>query len=187
MVKKTNTLNWLQTTAVRLTRVHFFYIAAYIVAIIIYDSWNLLTHDAVAQRWTWAGAFLALNAIFWYTARMKFANEGVYIAIVLALTTADIAFAGMNVFWERGIASKAVILFAVPIITAATLRSRSTLLAITTLSAAVYSIATVRYFFIHYGESYRIELWGTVGFYCAAFFALAFLLLIIIKPSSENF
>ncbi len=182
---KINASHWLQITSVRVTRVHFFFVAAYMAAIIIFDSWNLITHDAVAQRWTWAGALLALNAVIWYAARMKFKNNSIYVGLVLILIMADIVFAGMNVFWERGIASKAVGLFIVPIITAAVLRSRTTLLATATLSAAGYSIAAVRYFYIHYGESFKVELYGTVGFYCALFFITAFLLLIVISPREE--
>jgi hypothetical protein len=170
MAKKLKqTTNWLQATSIRLTRIHFLYIAAYMASIIVFDSWNLLTHPAVAQRWTAAGILLILNTVFWYISRMKFSSNSIYIALVLALIAADIVFASFNIYWERGLASKSVLLFAIPIITAATLRSRSTLLAATTLCAAAYSTVAIRYFNLHYGESYRIELYGYVGLFCAVF------------------
>jgi hypothetical protein len=183
---KKNQNSWLQTTAVRVMRVHFFYVAAYILSIIVFDSWNLLTHDAVAQHWTIAGVLLVINVVLWYLCRMKFASS-VYIMSVLFLVVSDIVFAAYNVYWQRGIAGISVALFAIPIVVSSTLRSRSTLLATTALASAGYSIAAVRYFFQHYGESYRVELWGDVAFYCATFFVLAFLLLILIKPSQEDF
>jgi hypothetical protein len=34
---------------------------------------------------------------------------------------------------------------------------------------------------------YRVELWANVGFFSAMFFVLAFLLMIIIRPSTEKF
>ena len=179
--------NWLQTTAVRVTRVHFLYIAAYVLSIIVFDSWNLYTHEAVSELWTAVGILLAINTVLWYLARMKFSNNTIYIAIVLILIAADIIFAAYNVFWQRGLASKAVALFAIPIVTAAVLRSRSTLLATATLSAAAYSIVSVRYFYLNYGESFRVELYGTVGFYSALFFVLAGLLMVIIQPRAERF
>ena len=179
--------NWLQTSAVKVTRVHFFYIALYALSIIVFDSWNLYTREAVSQLWTAAGIMLVINTVLWYLARMKFSNRNVYIIIVLVLITADIVFASYNVFWQRGLAAKAVAMFAVPIVTAAILRSRSTLLATASLCAAAYSIVSVRYFYQNYGESYRVELYGTVGFYSALFFVLAGLLLIIIQPKSERF
>lgn len=187
MAKKSKaTTHWLQTTAVRVTRVHFVYVAAYIASIIVFDMWNLYTHMAIAQLWTAAGVMLAVNTVLWYVARMNF-NNTVYAAVILLLVIADIVFASYNVLWQRGLASKSVMLYTVPIIAAAVLRSRSALLGITTLCAAAYSTVSVRYFFQHYGENYRVELYGTVGFYCAIFFVLAGLLAVIILPKTERF
>ena len=179
--------NWLQTAAVRVTRVHFLFLAFYILSLIVFDSWNLYTHEAMTQLWTAAALLLGVNTILWYASRLKFSSETVYRAIVIILIIADIVFASYNVFWQMGLASKSVILFTVPIITAAVLRSRSALLAVTTLCAAAYSTVSVRYFYENYGESYRVELYGTVGFYSALFFVLAGLLLVIILPKKERF
>lgn len=179
--------NWLQTTAVRVGRVHFAFVATYMLATIIFDSWNLYTHQAVSLRWTASGVFLSLTAIVWYLARMKYKSLTFYSVLVLSLVAAGIIFAGLNVYWERGLASKSVILFALPLMSAATLRSRSTLLTTAAVSTAVYSTAAVRYFYQHYGESYRVELYGYLAFYCALFFIAAWLLWIVIKPTSEKF
>ena len=188
MPKKSKTLNhWLQTSAVRVTRVHFIYIAAYILATIIFDSWNLYTHEAVTQLWTAAGILLVINTVLWFLARQTYANKSLYVFNILALVLADIAFATYNVYWQQGLTSKSVLLFTVPIITAAVLRSRSTLLGTTTLCAAAYSTVSVRYFFENYGQGYRVELWGTIGLYSAVFFILALLLMVIIKPTNEKF
>ena len=188
MAKKSKTLtHWLQTAAVRVTRVHFVYIAAYILATIVFDSWNLYTHEAVTQLWTVAGVLLVINTILWLLARQNYANKSLYVFNVLALVLADIAFAAYNVYWQQGLASKSVMLFTVPIVTAAVLRSRSLLLGTTTLCAAAYSTVSVRYFFENYGLGYRVELWGTIGLYSAVFFILALLLMIIIRPTNEKF
>ena len=108
-------------------------------------------------------------------------------ADVAIASLADIAFATYNVYWQQGLSSKSVLLFTVPIVTAAVLRSRSILLATTTLCAAAYSTVSVRYFFDNYGLGYRVELWGTIGLYTAVFFILALLLMVIIKPTNERF
>ncbi|HEY5550049.1 MAG TPA: hypothetical protein VIK37_02530 [Candidatus Saccharimonadales bacterium] len=188
MPKKTKTLShWLQTTAVRVTRVHFVYIGAYILATIVFDSWNLYTHEAVTQLWTAAGVLLVINAVLWLSARQNYANKSLYVFNILALVLADIAFAAYNVYWQQGLASKSVMLFAVPIVTAAVLRSRNILLSTTTLCAAVYSTVAVRYFFENYGQGYRVELWGTIGLYSTVFFIIALLLMVIIKPTNEKF
>lgn len=185
--KKNKADGWLQGNAVRVARAHFAFVGAYMLAIIIFDSWNLYTHEAVSLRWSFAAGLLALTALVWYAGRMKFNTQSVYIYLVLALVAADIIFAGYNVYWERGLASKSVILFAVAMVAAASLRSRSTLLTTAALSTAVYSTAAVRYFYQHYGESYRVELYGYLAFYSFLFFVFAWLLWIIIKPTKETF
>jgi hypothetical protein len=185
--KSKSSNNWLQTAAVRVTRIHFIYIGAYILATIVFDSWNLYTHEAVTQLWTAAGVLLVINTVIWFLARQKYANKSFYVFNVLGLVLADIAFATYNVYWQQGLASKSVVLFIVPIITAAVLRSRSTLLGTTALCAAAYSTISVRYFFENYGQGYRVELWGTIGLYSVVFFILALLLMIIIKPTNERF
>jgi hypothetical protein len=188
MPKKSKSSNaWLQTAAVRVTRVHFLYILVYIVATVVFDSWNLYTHEAVGQLWTAAGILLVVNTIIWFQARQNYAHKSLYVFNILALILADIAFAAFNIWWQHGLASKSVMLFTVPIVTAAVLRSRSLLLGTTTLCAAVYSTVSVRYFFENYGEGYRIELWGTIGLYSAVFFVLALILMVLVKPTNENF
>lgn len=188
MAKKSKAVNqWLQTAAVRLTRVHFIFIGVYILSTIVFDSWNLYTHEAVSQLWTAAGILLIINTVVWLLARQNYKDKSLYVFNVLALVLADIAFAAYNVYWQQGLASKSVLLFTVPIVTAAALRSRSILFGTATLCAAAYSTVSVRYFFENYGQGYRIELWGTIGLYSAVFFILALLLMIVIKPTNEHF
>jgi hypothetical protein len=185
MIKTKKNSSWLQATAVRVSRIHFIYVAAYMAAIIVFDSWNLFTHVEISNRWTIAAVLLILNTICWYVARIRFSADTIYIVLILFLVIADIIFAATNVYWERGLASKSVALFTIPIVTAACLRSRSTVLAATSLSMAAYSLSTIRYYNLHYGESFRVELWGYVGFFCAVFFILALLLNVIIQPKDR--
>ncbi|OGL24439.1 hypothetical protein A2884_00985 [Candidatus Saccharibacteria bacterium RIFCSPHIGHO2_01_FULL_48_12] len=187
MVKKSQLSSvGLQAVLLRATRLHFVYIAAFMASIIVFDSWNLITHQAVANFWTAAVALLVINTVFWYLARTPSRNGSLYRTLIILLILADIVFASLTIYWERGIASSSVILFAVPIITSAMLRSRSTLLATAALSAAGYPLASVRYYYLHYGESFRVELYGEVGFFCAVFFILAGLLLAIDKSTKSD-
>lgn len=186
--KKTKSeAGWLQTTAVRISRVHFIYVAAFLAQTVIFDTWNLYTHQAVSQLWTAGGILLAINVLVWFMARMKNPSYIYYVSILLALIVADIVFASYIVWWQRGLYSKSVMLYLVPIIAAAATRSRSILLTTTTLSVAAYTTISVRYFYTNYGLAYRVELWGTIGFFSAILFVLAALLLVIIRPSEEKF
>ncbi|MBX4190672.1 hypothetical protein KW794_01150 [Candidatus Saccharibacteria bacterium] len=185
--KSTIAAGWLQTTAVRLTRVHFVYIGFYLLSIVIFDASNLYTYTAIAQLWTAGGIFLGVNAILWLLARLNVANYWFYVVLVIGLILADITLASYLVWWQHGLYSKSVMLFTIPILASAALRSRSLVFATAALSAAAYSTISVRYFFNNYGLGYRVELWGTVGFFSAMFIVLALLLMIIIRPTQEKF
>jgi len=187
MAKNTkNSSDSLASTLGRVTKLHFMYIAAYMLSIIIFDSWNLVTYEAVVDFWTAAVALLAVNTILWYSSRLKFKSNSTYRSGILLLILADIIFAALTVYWERGLASSSVILFSVPVVTAAAVRSRSTLLATAALSAGAYSIATIRFFYQHYGESFRVELYGEIALYSAVLFIIAGLLLAITHPSEKS-
>lgn len=178
-------MSWLQASVVRVTHIHFVYVAAYMASIIVFDSWNLFVHTDINNRWMAATILLIINTVIWYVARIKFGSSSVYVLLILLLCVADIVFASYNTYWERGLASKAVALYAIPIISSASLRSRSSLLGVTTLCVAAYSMTVMRYYNLHYGESLRVELYGYVGFYCAVFFILAGLLLVLIQPKNQ--
>ncbi len=169
----------------RITRVHFLYILAYMVPIIIFDSWNLLSHEAVLQRWTAAGALFIVNTIIWYICRAKVSSESLYKGLLIVLLACDILFAAINVYWTRGMASKYGVLFLIPIISAGLVRSRSLLVAATATSAATYSIATVRYFYDNYGQGVKAELYGEIVFFAALFFVVAGLMMINFRRAAD--
>ena len=183
MAAKTNPS---QLTVIKLLRRHYFFIAAYVASIIVFDMWNLIAKDAIGRRWLAAGLLLTLNTLAWYLAKLKHKRGGSYQLILLSLILADIIFVAFNVYWERGMASNSVALFAVPLILAAAYKSRSALLGIASLCSAAYGVAAVSYFFDNYGEGYRVELYGTVGFSVAIFFIVAGLLLAVTHPPKEK-
>jgi hypothetical protein len=174
--------SWLQNNIIRVAGVHFLFVAAYMASIIVFDSWNLITHQAVSNFWTAGIALLITTTVIWYVGRINFSSQNIYLFLTLGLIIADITFVSYVVYWERGLASNAVALYALPLITAASLRSRNTLLATALISVGAYSASVIRYFNNHYGESYRVELYGVVGFYCAFMLILAALLIVIIRP-----
>jgi hypothetical protein len=169
----------------RITRVHYFYIAAYAVVIILFDSWNLLTHEAVTQRWLAAALLLTVNTIIWYFCRLRLQNQLLYKTLFWVLIVSDILFASINVYWQRGMASKSVMLYAIPIICAGLARSRSLLFAVSSLSIAAYSLTAVKYFNDNYGQGYRIELYGEIAFYASLFFILSYLMMVSFRPSKD--
>ena len=175
----------LQSAVHKITRIHFAFIFLYMVTLVAFDSWNLIAHEAVVWRWQAASSLLIVNAICWYVARTTFQGKTPYKLAVMLIVVADILFISLNVYWQRGMAGKAVALFAVPILISAILHSRRAILATATLASAAYSYAAVRYFHLNYGEGYKVELYGEIALYCGMFYIFALLLMEIIKPHAS--
>ncbi len=176
--RKKSKYSKLEVATLRVTRTGFAFIGVYLLTIVIMDSWNLLTKEAVYWRWLAAGLLIIVNTAVWYLARHK-AKASYYTTLIMTLVIAQIIFAGVNVYWERGMASTMAILFVVPILTAGALKKRTALLTATVLSAAAYSTAAVVYFFDNYGEGYRVQLWGQIFFFTGLFFVIAWLAMIL--------
>ncbi len=186
MLKKTGKINWLQLNVIRLSRVHFWFVAAYAASIIVYHATKLITPDAVLNRWTIVTIMLVVTTLVWYAARQGSKSGAYYTVLTYALILLDIFVAASIVYAERGMASRAVALFAVPIaVSAALLRPRA-IYAVATLCIAVYSLTAVRYFVVNFNEGYMVELYSTIAFYSAGFFVLAGLLSVVVRSNSNR-
>lgn len=178
-------VNNIRTSVQKVTRIHFAYVGLYMASVVAFDSWNLITHEGIVWRWQAAAALLALNAVCWYAARATFTSKMPNTLIVFVLVIADILFAAQNVYWERGMASKAAALFLVPLVLSAALQSRRAILATATLCFSAYSFVTVRYFHVNYGEGFKVELYGTILLYGGIYFIVA-LLLVAVRPAASR-
>ena len=171
----------LQLTTVRLAHIHFFYIFAFVASIIVYDASLLIAPDAVLRRWKMAVAMAIVVTGVWYFARIKKDSPLFQKWLIALLVFMDIIFASFLVYADRGMASLAVALYGVPIIVAGTLSSRSAVLATASLCTASYAFVAVKYFVDYFNEGYKVQLYGTIGFYGAVFFILALLLVTVIR------
>lgn len=186
MAHKTKNQNgWLQLALVRVSRAHFYYILAYVVIILLSDAWNLITAELVWQRWLMAGIMLTVTTIIWYLARADIKSQMYYRLLAIILVLLDILVATFTVYTERGMASRGVALFAIPIVTAAIMRSRTAIFGTAAFSTVAYVLAATRYFYVYFNEGLKIELYTTLALYSASFFILAGLLWIILRESVE--
>lgn len=177
MAKKDITMiNWLQISSLRLARVRFFFILLFAAVIIAADAWKLIPPEVVLDRWTVAGLALAVNAIIWYFSRSGSQKESFYKGLIFTQIILDIAVASFLIYSQRGVASNAVMLYALPLIVSAVLLSRAALFATAFLSVATYAMVTVRYAITYPGEGYRVELYSELAFYGGIFFVIAALL-----------
>ena len=191
MAKNTKNQNvtfqdWLRTGLRKVTLAHFLLLAAYALQSVVMDAWDIIVPEVIMQRWLSGALLLAVVSTVWYLAHNR-AETGTRLRLyTFGLVLADIAFAAYNVYTQRGVASKYVALFAIPITVAALLLSRSAVYLTALLSTAAYVGSTVLYFTWHFNEGYKTELYAEVGFFCAVFFVYAMLLTAIIRFGGDT-
>lgn len=166
-------VSWLQPALLRTTGVHFWLVFAYGLIIVLSDAWNLITSELVWQRWAMACTMLIITSVIWYLSRANIKSTAYYRTLIIVLIVMDIVLATFTVYTERGMASRGVMLYALPIAVSAVLLNRSALYSTAALCTAAYIMAATRYFYAYFNEGLKIELYTTLGMYCAAFFILA--------------
>ncbi len=179
MTKKSSNLTyqqWLQKSSQRVSKAFLALGLIYIVSIILYDAFNLITPDMLLVRWTAVSILVALTALLWYAARQPSKSEQFYSWLLAGYVTIGVLFASLNVYIQRGMASRAVFLYIIPLVVAAMLLRRAAIYTVAIVAAAVYSLTAVLYFVNNPSEGYKIELYGEVGFYSLLFFVVAALL-----------
>lgn len=173
--------DWLRVGLQRIAVIHFILLAAYAIQIIVMDAWHVIVPQIVMQRWIAASALLAVVAGIWYLAHNRNNDVATYKRLLFMLVLADIGIASFNVYIQRGMASKAVILYTLAIACVTLLLNRAALYATAALSSAAYIVSTVCYFVLHFNEGYKTELYSEVAFYCAVFFVLAGILSVAVR------
>lgn len=167
---------WLRVCTLRLARLHYWYIAALAAQVIVYDSWKLITPESVLQRWIMVAVALIAVTVIWYLAHSFDKQPTIYKKLLFALVVLDISIASFSVYTQRGMASRAVLLFLIPIIISAATLTRPAIFATAVICVAAYTTSAVSYFVLHFNEGYKIELYGEVGFYSLMFLLVAALL-----------
>lgn len=171
--KKQASVDHLKTSTLKVARLHFVLVLLFAVQTIAYHASKLITPELLLKRWVAAAGLLLATIIVWLIAKHRSSRPISYQSAIGLLIVADIAFAAFNVYTQRGYASKAVVLFVIPIIVAGIFARRSILLATALLAIAAYTTTAICYFVLNFNEGYMSELYGEVAFYSAVFLLIA--------------
>lgn len=177
-----NQLTYLRSCVLRAARVHYFIVAVLALSTMIFDGWNYITLENALIRWTITGILFIVTIIVWYASRSNVKSANYYKTLMFSLILADIITAVVFVYNDRAVASPAVALFSIPIVTSAILYSRRAVFAVAALCTAAYSLACIRYFVVYFNEAITVQLYGTIILYSSLFFLLAALLWIVLTP-----
>ncbi|HSX23950.1 MAG TPA: hypothetical protein VLE74_02505 [Candidatus Saccharimonadales bacterium] len=184
--KKDGFAQHLRTNLLRLCRLHFVFVALYAIYTIAADGTHLITPTLVFERWIMNAILFVGVSLIWYGAWGRLRDSGYYRRLIYALILLDIMMATFNIYTQRGMAARAVMLFSIPIVISAVLSSRTALFATAALSTAAYSLAAIKYFVDYFNEGYKAELYIEVGFYCGVFFILVAVLSIVVRSRQSD-
>lgn len=186
MAKKEITYSgWLRVSAVRLTRIHFLFVLIAAVQIIVFHAGNLITPEVVLYRWLSVALLLVVTTGVWVLAHNKAKDANFYKLLLVFLIAADILFACHGVYVQRGMASLAVALFAIPIVVSASMLNRAAIYATAFICSAAYIATAIAYFVLNFNEGYKLQLYGETAFYSATFIVLAAMLSAFVKFKDE--
>jgi uncharacterized membrane protein YgdD (TMEM256/DUF423 family) len=174
----TTTDSGIQLALTRATRTIYFFIALFMLSIVIFDSGNLITRESIIDRWTLVTMLLFVNTFVWFGASQKWPLATRKLPILL-LSASLLIFAGFMTYWERGMASTSTILYALPILVIAITRNRHAVQAISILAAGIYAFSAVKYFNDYFNEGYRVQLWGTIVLVGGCILTVSWLTMII--------
>lgn len=176
----------LRGAVIRISKLYLLLSLIYIVQIIVYDASMLITPDVVLDRWVAVTLLAVIAIVTWYLAHIRVRSEAIYRLMTWGLIVAGIAFASFNVYTQRGMASKAVLLYIIPIVVAAALANRAALFAAALLCVAAYCLTAVAYFVNFFNEGYKVELYGEIAFYSAIFFVIAGMLWAVLRLNKDS-
>lgn len=177
MAKKSKKQSEQFLSLTRVNRTVFFFIGLAALTIIVIDSGNLIPREAVIDRWAALSVLLIINTLVWYFSSKESRNSVGILTALMALSC--LVFAGYTTYWERGMASTSTILYVIPLLIIATLKSRHALLAMATLAVGTHSLAAVKYFNDYFNEGYRIQLWSNLLLIGGSIFIVTWLIMIL--------
>lgn len=165
--------NSMQQGVRKICKISFLFISVFALAIIMSDAWNLITTKIVVQRWGSAALFTAITALVWYAASFDTKNLFFFQLLLMFQILLYIFLITYLVYSQRGIASRAVALYAIPIILSAIVKKRTAIYLTAILCTIAYALSSIQYFYANYGQAYKAELYVELGFFCATFFVIA--------------
>lgn len=172
----------LRTKTRRVAKLHFVYAFVLAVQLIAFDAAKLITPETTLKRWISIAILLIVTTVVWYISKDLLGQASTLKKLLFTLIVSDIAMASFLVYLTRGMASRAVALYAIPIIVSAVLSRRSAVIATACLSIAAYVSTAIAYFVLNFNEGYKIELYGEIAFYSAIMLLFSSLIWVFIRP-----
>lgn len=168
---------------VRIAKLHVIIAMFFGLQIIIYDAGKLITPEVVLKRWIVAGLLVLTGTVCWYLAKLNDSSK-VIRNLVWFMIIVDMIVASFSIYTQRGMASRAVLLFILPILVAATMRRRGMIYLTALIATVTYVVTAVAYFVLNFNEGYKLELYGELFFYSSLILATSSMIWALVRTKS---
>lgn len=169
-----------RSSFIKITKLHVLIGIFMAVQLIIYDASKLVTPEVLLKRWIYTGILVVVASICWYFARLNKQFSAIRnLAWVLIMT--DIIIGALLVYSQRGMASKAIILFILPILVAGALHRMGAIYLTAILAVVAYTISAISYFVLNFNEGYKTELYGEIIFYSSIILVISAMVWTLVK------
>lgn len=172
-----------RTSLVKIAKIHVLIGIFFVIQIIVYDSGMLITPEIVLRRWVAATIFIVGAAAVWYLARINKSPEVVK-NLMWFLIVLDLVLASFYVYGTRGMASRGVFLFILPILVSAILARKGVIYLTSVLAVCAYTVTAISYFVINFNEGYKLELYGEIGLWSAMLLATGWISWALVRQRS---
>lgn len=164
--------NTVRNNFVRACKLHIVIGLLFAAQIMAYDAGKLITPELVLKRWFVTSVLVIVAAMCWYIAKLSDTPKAIH-RLAWILIAADLAVASFYVYTTRGMASRAVILFVIPILVAAIIARKGMIYLTAAAAIATYTVTAIAYFVLNFNEGYKLELYGEISFYSAILLVIA--------------
>lgn len=174
----------LRDRLIRTSKIHFILATVLIAQIVIYDASKLIPPEIVMKRWIATAGLLIIATIVWYFAKNKSTSIAHDNMLLFCLVVTDILAVSYLIYGTRGMASRAVAMYAIPVLVSAIALKRTAVYTTAVFCIAAYTTTAISYFVLNFNEGYKVELYGEIGFYSACMLLIAGLTSTLL-PSKE--
>lgn len=157
------------------------FITLFIIYLSIVQAWKLQPSDIIKNQWIATTLTTLVFLLVLGLTQKKKASIGYYYSLVFCQIVAYLSFISYIIYAQRGMASAAVILYAVPILVAAVTKASWAVISTAILAGTSYCLAAFKYFSDYPSEGYKAELYGQMLLYFLVLLLIARLIHVILS------
>lgn len=164
----------LYTSSKLISVISIFFAFAFVGFMSANQAWGLQTQEVLNIQWIGLAISTIVFIILAVLAFRPKKSYAYYVSVLLLQSITYIILISVIVYYQRGMASNAIVLYCLPLISVMISRTAVAIFAVSVASILGYALAILKYFQDYPSEGYRIELYGQMLFYAFIMLLIAY-------------